>query len=402
MSALNSYRELATLGRPLWVLAGASLINRCGAMVLAFITLYFVKVLGFSLLIAGTLTAVYSAGSVLSAPVSAYLCRRYSAWRVLTLSVLLSGFVMLLYPLVTTLPVLVPVTLLFGCITEVARPAGYTCYGQLAPKDRKREAFALHRLSVNLGMSLGPAIGGFLATIDYRYIFWADGVTSILAALVLIVWSAEVELQMPKKIEKAAASPLPMRFRLFILGNFFGLLAFTQLFAGVPLFAVEFVHLSEARAGLLFTCNTLLVLLFEAPVVHMTKSWRLSRALTLGHLLQGSGLALLGLFPTFHGMLVGVALFTAGEMLQAPLGLAYVNESVPVESLPAANSWLAGTGSVAFLIGPPLTALSLQQLGGTGHWSIVGGLGLLAAVWMWMLGEPSDPRPGVAGPEGES
>ena len=101
-------------------------------------------------------------------------------------------------------------------------------------------------------------------------------------------------------------------------------------------------------------------------------------------------------------MLVGVALFTAGEMLQAPLGLAYVNESVPVESLPAANSWLAGTGSVAFLIGPPLTALSLQQLGGTGHWSIVGGLGLLAAVWMWMLGEPSDPRPGVAGPEGES
>ena len=77
MSALNSYRELTTLGRPLWVLAGASLINRCGAMVLAFITLYFVKVLGFSLLVAGTLTAVYSAGSVLSAPVSAYLCRRY-------------------------------------------------------------------------------------------------------------------------------------------------------------------------------------------------------------------------------------------------------------------------------------------------------------------------------------
>ena len=389
MSALNSYRELTTLGRPLWVLAGASLINRCGAMVLAFITLYFVKVLGFSLLVAGTLTAVYSAGSVLSAPVSAYLCRRYSAWRVLTLSILLSGLVMLIYPWFTSLSALIPVTLVFGCITEVARPAGYTCYGQLAPKERKREAFALHRLSVNLGMSLGPAVGGILATVDYRYIFWVDGVTSILAGLVLIVWSAEVDLQVPKETRSSDPGPLPGRFRLFILGNFLGLLVFTQLFAGVPLFAVEFVHLTEAKAGLLFTCNTLLVLLFEAPVVHVTKGWKLSRALTLGHLCQGAGLALLGFFPTFHGMLAGVALFTAGEMLQAPLGLAYVNESVAPENLATANSGIAGTGSVAFLIGPPLTALSLEQLGGSGHWSIVGTLGFLAAVWMWMLGEPS-------------
>jgi MFS family permease len=386
----RSYRELASLSRPLWVLAGASLINRCGAMVLAFITLYFIKVLGHSLLVAGALTAVYSAGSVLSAPVSAYLCQRYSAWRVLTFSVILSGFVMLVYPWVTALSALIPLTFIFGCVTEVARPAGYTCYGQLAPKDQKRQAFALHRLSVNLGMSLGPLLGGLLATIDYRYIFWADGVTSILAGLVLLAWSTDVNVQVPKEKKKRSREPLPTRFKLFILGNFVGLLVFTQLFAGVPLFAVEFVHLSEAQAGLLFTCNTLLVLIFEAPLVYLTKQWKLSRALTLGHLFQGGGMAVLGVWPTFGGMLCGVALFTVGEMLQAPLGLAYVSESVSAENLPVANSWLAGTGSVAFLIGPPLTAYSLEQFGGIGHWSIVGTLGLLAAIWMWTLGDPDN------------
>jgi drug/metabolite transporter (DMT)-like permease len=82
-----------------------------------------------------------------------------------------------------------------------------------------------------------------------------------------------MEVLNPKEARDKPREPLPTRFKLFILGNFVGLLVFTQLFAGIPLFAVEFVHLSEAKAGLLFSCNTLLVLLFEAPLVHATKVW---------------------------------------------------------------------------------------------------------------------------------
>jgi len=52
--------------------------------------------------------------------------------------------------------------------------------------EQRKQAFALSRLAVNLGMSVGPAIGGFLALYSFRFLFFADGVTSILAGLVLM------------------------------------------------------------------------------------------------------------------------------------------------------------------------------------------------------------------------
>ena len=44
---------------------------------------------------------------------------------------------------------------------------------------RARRAFALNRLAINLGMSVGPAVGGFLATVSFAWLFFVNGATSI-------------------------------------------------------------------------------------------------------------------------------------------------------------------------------------------------------------------------------
>lgn len=390
---MQAYRTLWELPRALWVLAGANFVNRFGAMVLAFLAVYYVKVLGMSLPAAGTLVAAYSWGALLSAPLSAYLCRHLSAWSVMGLSLGSSGVVMAFYPSVTDPVALAPLTFLLGCSAEVARPAGYTCIGQLAPIERRRPAFTLHRLSVNLGMSFGPALGGFLATIDYRYIFWFDGATSVIAALVLLSWRARVTPSLPKPTPTPKDEPaLPRSFYSFIVGNFLGLLVFTQLFAGVPLYTVELLGRSEAQTGILFTVNTLLVLLLEAPITQATLSWSLPRALALGQLLQGLGTGLMAAVPDYRGVVWGVILFSFGEMLQAPACPAFINSSVSPGRLAQANGWLAASGSITFIIGPPLTAWSLAELGGPRHWTIVACLGGLSALWMLTLKNPEAPQ----------
>ncbi|MCK7526497.1 MAG: MFS transporter [Ignavibacteriales bacterium] len=52
----------------------------------------------------------------------------------------------------------------------------------VAPSQR-RMAFALNRLAINAGMSIGPVIGGFLTLIDYHYLFYANAVASIAAGI---------------------------------------------------------------------------------------------------------------------------------------------------------------------------------------------------------------------------
>jgi predicted MFS family arabinose efflux permease len=70
-------------------------------------------------------------------------------------------------------------------LTESFRPAAMSFFGEAVPAAQRKSAFAVYRLAINLGMAIGPAVGGFLATISFRWLFVADGATSLAAGVVL-------------------------------------------------------------------------------------------------------------------------------------------------------------------------------------------------------------------------
>src|SRR5258706_82583 len=69
-------------------------------------------------------------------------------------------------------------------LRHLPRPVWIFAAGVVAPAARQ-SGFALYRLAVNLGMALGPAVGGNLATIAFGYLFLADGAPSLPAGLML-------------------------------------------------------------------------------------------------------------------------------------------------------------------------------------------------------------------------
>ena len=151
----------------------------------------------------------------------------------------------------------------------------------------------------------------------------------MLAALVLMWWGSKVQTALPEPTAPTEDEPgLPRSFYWFISGNFLGLLVFTQLFAGIPLYTVELLHRSEAHTGVLFSINTVLVLLLEAPITQATLGWSLPRALALGQLLQGLGTGVMALLPDYRGCRLWCGLVHFREMLQAPACPAYVNRAV--------------------------------------------------------------------------
>ena len=62
------------------------------------------------------------------------------------------------------------------------------------------------RLAVNLGMTLGPTVGGFLALRDYGWLFVADGVTCLLATGLLLFAFPGRPLRTVPRIREAAAA----------------------------------------------------------------------------------------------------------------------------------------------------------------------------------------------------
>ena len=77
-------------------------------------------------------------------------------------------------------------TFLWAVVADAARPATMAALTAARAPEQRKAAIALNRLAVNLGMSIGPAVGGFLAQASFPLLFIVDGMTSLAATALLV------------------------------------------------------------------------------------------------------------------------------------------------------------------------------------------------------------------------
>ncbi|HYX19241.1 MAG TPA: MFS transporter, partial [Thermoanaerobaculia bacterium] len=182
---LKYWKGVGDLPRPVWVVCASTLVNRAGSMVLSFLVLYLTRIRQFSPERAGFLLFLYGAGAIVAGPIAGRLADRWGSAPLMRASLFASGTMLLLYPFAHSLPELVVVTVVLAMVTESFRPAAMSFFAETVEPKRRKSAFSVYRLAINLGMAIGPAVGGILATISFHYLFLVDGATSILAGLVL-------------------------------------------------------------------------------------------------------------------------------------------------------------------------------------------------------------------------
>ncbi|HET9481523.1 MAG TPA: MFS transporter [Candidatus Polarisedimenticolia bacterium] len=407
---MNPWRGLEGLPRDLWLICGAVLINRTGTMVLPFLVLYLTGSRGFSVAEAGFAVTLYGVGSLVTAPVAGALCDRIGSLPVIRGSLLLSGGLMILLPMAHGRQAILAAVLALAVAAEGVRPASMALVSESVPPGRQKAAFALHRLAINLGMSVGPAVGGLLAGISFPLIFLVDGATSIAAGLVLALVplpavaaarrvaeaaragsSGEVGLAGRLRGELAAFSD--RRLLLFLAAFLPALLVFFQHQASMPLYLVRDLGMNEAAYGLLFTVNTGLIILLEVPLNLAMSSWPYHRALPLGALLTGVGFGAMGLASGFSSVALTVVLWTFGEMILLPGASAWVAEIAPAGRSGAYMGLFVMTFSLAFATGPWIGAFVYERFGSGTLWGAAFLCGLLSAVMLLGIRE----RPGPHG-----
>src|SRR5215203_2421043 len=289
-SAINIWKSLKGLPRDVWVLALTSLVNRAGTMVLPFLVLYLTRDLGFTAPRAGIALAVYGAGAIIVAPIAGRLTDRLGPLPIMRISLLGTGLLLLVYPFIESFWAILVLTLAWALVSEGFRPANMAMVADVVPAEQLKSAYALIRLAINLGMSVGPAAAGFIAAVSFSWIFVVDAVTTLAAAAVLIAMpftSGKGIGPHPHAESELGAAFRPIifddrRMLLFLSSLFLVALVFFQHEGALPLFLVEDLHLSPAFYGMLFTINTLLIVFIEVPLNAATMHWAHSRGLALG------------------------------------------------------------------------------------------------------------------------
>jgi predicted MFS family arabinose efflux permease len=383
------WKDLARMPRGIWIVAITALVNRAGSMVMPFLTLYLTRQLGFSVSQAGFLFFLYGLGAIAAGPLAGRLSDRLGPAAVMKASLFLSGAVFLVYPYARSIASVMTATLALAVTSEAFRPASMAVVGALVrPQDRK-SAFALYRLAINLGMSVGPAAGGILAALSFRYLFLADGATSLLAGAVLV---ASVLRVGGEGSQSRAPAPwrahADRRFLFFLAAIFPVLLVFFQHVSSMPLFLVRELGISMAAFGFLFSINTVLIVFLEIPLIGRTAHWPHRRTLMLGALLSGAGFGAMALASGIVSVAATVVIWTFGEMLFFPGSAACSTELAPADRQGEYGGLYLATFSLAFAVGPWAGTAVLGRFGGRVLWGTTFLLGLVSAAMLSRLKEP--------------
>ena len=383
-SRLNPWRGLGGLPREVWLLFATNLVNRAGMMVLPFLVVYLTKDLHFSAAQAGLAFGIYGAAAIGAGPLSGWLSDRIGALPIMRVSLMLSGIVVLLYPFARTVATVYLATAVWAATSELFRPASLAAITHVVTAERRKSAYALNRLAINLGMSIGPALGGFLATVSFRSMFVVDGGTTILAALVLTLtkWTAPTggaRHHTESHHSRRSAILRDRKLVVFLIAEFLVAVVFYQHESTLSLFMVNTLNFSPAFYGGLFTINTLLIVALEVPLNQATAHWPAAWALLSGCVLFALGFGGLAIVATASGVLVTVVLWTFGEMMLFPAMAAYLGDIAPAAQRGAYMGAYSMSLSLALTFGPWAGTQILATWGPTTLWLIMFGFGALAA-----------------------
>lgn len=377
--------------REVWLLALVTLINRAGSMVIPFLSLYLKEDMGLDLVRIGWVMSAYGLGSVLGSWLGGKLSDSIGYYEVMLGSLLASGLGFVLLQFVDGfLPFCVGIFVLV-VVLDAFRPPMFVALRNYATPENRTRAVTLIRLAINLGFSMGPAIGGFIIlTMSYSGLFWVDGVTCILAALVLIITIPKRTVVMDAKDSTEELGRSPYKdgvFLFFLVLVILITVPFLQYFSTIPLFYKDVHGLNEAEIGLLLGFNGLLIFVLEMPLVKFCEEkFGLYPILVASTLLILLSFVALFAVPTIFFLWIGMLFMTVGEMLNFPFMNRFAFDRSDQGPPGAYMALFTMSWSVAHIIGHNLGMRSVEKFGYNSTWIMCSGSLLVAMLGLAALG----------------
>ena len=393
---INPWRGLGGLPKSVWILSAATLVNRAGTMAFPFLVIYLTKTQGYSASTAGLVLSGYGLGALVTAPFAGRLSDRVGSLLVMKVSLLLTGVIILLFPLAKSFPVIIGVAVVWAVVSEAFRPANMSNLTDLVRPENLKAVFSLNRLAINLGMSIGPAVGGFLFLISYDAIFWVNGTTSLIAGLMLVLVSGSIpqSTRAGQAITRTGTvsrtrmnfwMPRDRRLFYFLVAMVPIFLVFFQHTSSLPVFLVRELGFPESDFGLLFTVNTVLIILIEVPLNLATAHLPHHRMLAFAAVLVGCGFGSLMFVHGFLSAAATVVVWTFGEMIMMPGASTYLAEISPQHRRGEYMGLFQMTFSLAMALSAVLGTTVLDRFGGATLWGGTFVAGCVSAVLLWRL-----------------
>ncbi|WP_415329418.1 MFS transporter [Chryseobacterium sp. MMS23-Vi53] len=384
------------------MLALVMLINRAGSMVLPFLGVYMTNHLHFSIENTGVVLSFFGIGSVLGSWLGGFITDKIGEYKVQYMSLLLSVPLFCLIPVFKTEIGVASIILLQSIVSDTFRPANSVAITKYAKPENITRAFSLNRMAVNLGFSIGPALGGILSSISYEFLFYSNALTALLAGILYISFFskrnklAKIKAKKVKEAIEIKKENSPYRDGRFLVYCFFCMLfsiCFFQLFSTLTIFYKDVAKLSQQNIGYILGYSGFLIVLLEMGFVQIAeKYFNLAVTMLLGTFICGISYAMMAFDYSIITLVISMTILCIGEIWTLPF-MSTITALRSGENNKGAYMGLNGISfSIAFIVTPYLGTMLAEKFGFNALWIGTGVLATLIAIVFyfiipWLIGD---------------
>ncbi|GAA2789142.1 MDR family MFS transporter [Streptomyces showdoensis] len=389
-SLIRSARETVS-GLPggFWWLWLSTLVNRTGAFVLTFLSLYLTVELGHSAWFAGVVVALHGLGGVAGSALGGFLTDRWGRRPTMVSMHLAAATCALLLAFVTAPWGIAAIVLLMGVAMQGVRPSINATIADMVPAHDVRRAYALNYWALNLGFAVAAIGGGAAIVLGYRTLFLVDAAATALCALIVFLRLPETrpEAAVDQTTGKALAEPevgvltvlRDAPFRTLVLLNLFVCVVFTAPWIGLPL-TMAGEGLGTSAYGAVIAVNGVVIVAFQLLVNKVTDKRSPALLLSVSSLLFAIGTGATALAGSSVAFAATVVVWTIGEMVHVPTNAAATARLAPEHARGRYQGVMGMSWAVAGTVAPLLAGWIVDGPGPDVLWIACAVIGVAAAV----------------------
>jgi MFS family permease len=369
--------------RQFWLMFFGMLISTVGtSMIWPFLLVYVGKRVEAPLTVTASLLTLNSAMGLLASFTGGPLIDRLGRKWIMVISLAMNGIAYLFMGSANSIfeyAILLSIT---GSFNPLYRIGADAMMADLIPPEKRPDAYALLRLSNNLGIAIGPAIGGFLAASTYSLAFYIAALGLCSYSLLLAFFAHET---LPIKTQQSQPGQLPVKLQKEKLGGYVSILndlpymgfilAFTLVsmcaslvWILLPVFATETYDIPMQLYGLIPTTNAVMVVTLQLFVTRYTKKYSNLPVIAIGASFYTIAVGAVAWMSGFPGFLTCMIIMTMGELIMVPTSSTYVANLAPVDKRGRYMSLYALTWGVASGIAPVFGGFLNDTIGPQAIW----------------------------------
>jgi MFS family permease len=388
-----------------WLLFWGMLISTTGAsMIWPFLMIYVSEKLQLPLTNVASLLTVNAVMGLIFSFIAGPIVDRLGRKWVMVISLALNAIAYIFLSRANTLLIFAVLYSITGSVNPLYRVGADAMMADLIPPAKRPDAYSLLRMSSNVGVALGPAIGGFIAAVSYTRAFYIAFIGMFTYSMLLAFLAKET---IPRQIRRSVSDPriIPepgidakreafggyahiakdRQFLFFVAAFSFTGISAMIMWALLSVYAKENFGLPENLYGWIPTTNAIMVVFLQLWVTEITKKRPALLVSGVGALFYAIGVGSVALGQGFWWFWASMVVMTVGELIIMPTATTYVANLAPVDMRGRYMSIFGLTWGIAAAVGPILGGFLNDNFGPYTIW--YGGLvaGLISALGFFLL-----------------